>query len=299
MRRLLITGASGFVGGNLAQIASRLWDVTGIYRTHRPAMDGIAWTQVDLADGAATARAVDAARPDAVIHLAAMSSIDECEREQEAAYRANVVATVNLADACRVCGARLVAISTDNVFDGRRGGYSEDDPPNPINYYGRSKVEAEEEALRRAPGALVVRIPLMLGFPVTEASSFLQGTVNLLRAGKPVTFFTDEWRTPCDVFTLADALLELAGSDVSGIVHVGGTERVSRADIGTALLRRLGVPQDAARYVTAAEAMRGRAPRPPDVSFDVSRARRLLKTPLLDLARSMDRIWQSPVPAIR
>jgi len=296
MPRLLITGASGFVGGNLAVIASRTWEVTGSYNSHRPELGGVRTKQLDIASETAVAEAIECVKPDAAIHLAAMSNIDECQKEQDAAYRVNVIGTANLADACRASGARLVSISTDNVFDGKRGCYSEDDAPNPINFYGRSKVLAETEVLKRAPGALVVRIPLMLGFPLTEAGSFLGGIVRALRARQPVMFFTDEWRTPCDVFTLCDALVELAANEMSGILHLGGTERVSRAEIGRSLLRRLRLDEEMATYTTAAEAMKGRAPRPPDVSFDVTRARQVLATALLDLERSMDRIWEATAP---
>ncbi len=294
MQRLLITGGSGFIGGNLARTAAANRHVTATYNTRLPDLDGIDWIELDITDAEAVRRAFAAARPDAVCHLAAVSNIDLCEDDHDLADAVNVEGTKNVAAASFEVGARLVAISTDNVFDGVKGGYTEDDPVNPINHYGRTKVLAEEIVQDSTSLALVVRIPLTLGFPVTGCGSHLAGIVAAARKGGHLWFVSEEWRSPIDVHTLSDALLELADDTVSGVLHVGGTERISRATMGEDWLGRLGVPLESASWLTARDDGRSR---PADISLDATRAYLLLKTRLPDFRSCMDRIWRNAASA--
>ncbi len=186
----MITGASGFIGGNLAVVARESWStrnawkVIGTRNSHHPELDGVTWVDMDLTDERSVQRAFDETAPDAVVHLGAISNIDLCEREPEFARAVNVNGTRNVAEASRRLGARLISISTDNVFDGKRGDYSEDDPVSPINMYGRTKVDAEEIVRASASNALVVRIPLVFGFPVTGRGSHFAGLMSAIRANR-------------------------------------------------------------------------------------------------------------------
>ncbi len=300
MRRLFITGASGFVGGHLArQAVSHGWSVAGGYLSERPHIRGVWPVRMDLRDEHSVGSAILSAQPDAVVHLAAISNIDYCEQHPNEAREINTAGTAGVADASARCGARLVSISTDNVFNGTAGGYNESDTPNPLNEYGRSKAAAEKEALGRCPGALVVRIPLVLGFPWGAGGSFLSGLVATMRAGGRLWFLTDEVRTPIDASSLSDALLELATRGDAGILHVAGTQAASRADIGRMLLADLREPETAADYFSSAdrESPPGRAPRPRDISLATERAAGLLGTPLPDLRGAMRRVWEDASPA--
>jgi len=188
--------------------------------------------------------------------------VDEAETETDGCMAANHRAAARLARACRLRGLPVTTFSSDLVFDGRRGGYREDDPPAPVHDYGRSKAEAERRVAELHPQATIVRTSLIYGG--REA-----GTQERL-AREGARFFVDEIRSPVRVTDLADAILELLELDVSGPLHLGGADDVSRYDF--ALL--LGAdPQKIERAHTTPD-------RAPNVSLDSSRAARLLQTRL-------------------
>lgn len=302
--RLLVTGGSGFIGGHvLAAAASAGWQAVNADRAEIGHVAGVDFLSLDIVDEAAVAAAARDAHPDAVIHCAAIGDVDQSEREPELAWRVNVDGTANIARAAARLGARLVFLSTSTIFDGQAGRYREDDPPHPVNVYGRTKTAAEHAVRVLCPPALVARISMAYGYPRTGGASFLTRVEQKLRAGEPTDQPADEFRTPIDALTCAEALVELAGMDLGGALHLGPRERISRCDFAVKVARRLGADPalvrdsrggDAAGPAAASRAgggLPGRAPRPKDVSFNTNRARALLRTPLLDpddgLARVM------------
>jgi dTDP-4-dehydrorhamnose reductase len=267
--RILLTGASGQLGAYLLrELTAAGAEVTAWSGSHRGGLFGVALRPVDLADSAAVAGAFEQARPVAVIHAAAVASIAECHRDPERARRVNVGGTAILAELAAAAGARLVLVSTDLVFDGEHAPYREADPPAPLSVYGRVKAEAEAEALS-APRAAVARVSLLFGRSLTGRPCFFDQQADALRAGRPVTLFADEWRTPLHLATAARALAALARADFAGVLHVGGPERLSRLEMGQRLARVLGA--DPAVIVPARRADAPAAePRPRDVSLDSS-----------------------------
>jgi dTDP-4-dehydrorhamnose reductase len=253
---LLITGASGYLGRELARLAP---DAVGTYLSaERPGA-----TRLDVRDAEAVRGLVRAVRPRAVIHTAYSESGEEAEE-------VNVAGSGNVAAACADVGARLVHVSTDLVFDGALGRpYAEDDEPRPIIAYGRQKLAAEREVL---PDALVVRTSLIYGG--TEPSRHEQLA---LRPPAGLTFFADELRSPVQVGDLAAALLELADSDLRGALHVAGADGVSRLEFARLVVAASGGDADALEGGLAAEHS---SPRPLDCRLDSSRARGLLRTRL-------------------
>ena len=298
MKTLFITGATGFIGAYVARYAasSGEWNVVASYREATADLPGVTWVKADITDASGIRAAIEQAAPDAVIHLAAVSKIDLCETEQEFAHRVNVQGTMSVSDAASSAGARLITISSDNVFDGTRACSTEDDPANPVNYYGRTKLMAENEAMKRNTDTVAVRLPLTLGFALTNARPFFNGVVSMLREGKTPWFTTDEFRSPCDAATLGEALVELAEGTYRGVLHLGGTDRVSPADIARPLYRRLGVPEETMRIIKQADITIDRAPRPLDISMSVTKAQSLLNTHLPSLEESFNRIWSHADP---
>lgn len=289
-KNLLVTGGSGFIGGHvLAAGLAAGWRVINADRVEAAPVAGAKFRCLDITDGAATAAAIGDVGPDAIIHCAAIGDVDESERDPQRAWRVNVDGTANIANAAREAEARLLFISTSTVFDGRTGGYSEDDAPNPVNVYGRTKIAAEHAVRVLHPSALIVRISMAYGYPRTGGASFLTRVEDRLRAGKPTNQPTDEFRTPTDVLTLADALVELVGMDVSGLLHLGPRERISRHEFALKIARRLGADPSLVTDVRGEE-LSDRAPRPKDVSFNTDRARGLLRTPLLDSDDGLARV---------
>jgi dTDP-4-dehydrorhamnose reductase len=250
VRRLFVTGLGGYLGGELARRAPAAgWKVSGIAGS----------AQLDVRDAQAVRAAVLAARPDVVVHTA--------YRMDDASV--NVEGTRSLTAAAAAAGARLVHLSTDVVFgDGERP-LTEGDPPGPVTAYGESKLAAEREC---PPDALIVRTSLLYGGE--RPSPHEVAAIEAADGARDMAFFTDEVRCPIAVGDLADALLELAATDVVGPLHVAGADAVDRLEFARLVAARHGRDPDALRGGV------GGPGRPKRLALDCSRARAILRTRL-------------------
>jgi dTDP-4-dehydrorhamnose reductase len=273
-RRVLVTGAGGLLGGRLALLLAPAFDVVAARRRTSPPA-GLAAVSLDLDSPLSIERALDEARPDAVVHAAAVTDPDHAERFPDEAARVNVQAVEVLARLCGARGIHLVLISTDLVFAGDRAPYREDDAPAPLLAYGRTKLLGEDAALQLAPGAAVARVALVHGRGYGPRASATESIAWSLRAGRGLRLYTDQFRTVVDPVSAADALERILRLGAAGRFHVGGPERVSRYDLGRRVAARLLLPASLIAPATLATHATG-APRPPDVSLDSSRALREL-----------------------
>jgi dTDP-4-dehydrorhamnose reductase len=270
-----VTGASGLLGGRLAELLASGHDVTAV-RHRAPVPEGLAVVDADLLAPEALGPLLDRVRPDAVVHSAALADADACERNPALARRANVDLSLGLARACRARGVRLVALSTDLVLAGDRAWTGEDVPAAPLLLYGRTKLDGESAILADHAEAAVLRVALVLGRGFGPRTTASEGVASALAAGRPVRLFTDQFRTPIDPESLADAIARVLARTVSGRFHVGGAERLSRHEIGVRVARVLDLPVQGIEAVTQASHPLAGAPRPADVSLDCGRARREL-----------------------
>ena len=271
MRKLLVTGASGFLGWNLCRLAAEQWDVTGVYCRHPVAPDRIRVIRADLTEPRDISRMFDLVRPEAVIHAAADAFPNDCERHPDASFCINVEAAERLARYSAERGLPFVFISSDLVFDGTRAPYAEQAPLSPVNVYGSQKAEAERRVDALHPNATICRMPLMFGDPGPCAETFIQPNLRALAEGKPQDLFVDEFRTPVSGDAAAEGILMLLEREVRGLVHLGGEERISRYDFGLLLADVFGYSPDCLVSVRQA-GVRMAAARPPDVSLDSSMA---------------------------
>ena len=269
--RVLVTGASGLLGGRLAELLARSHDVIAM-RHEAPVPSGLDAVDGDLLDGQALDRAFDVARPDAVLHSAAIADPDRCDREPELARRINVDASAEVARRCGRRGLRLVALSTDLVFDGEHALSSEETPPRPILYYGHTKLDAEGAVLAASPDAVILRVALVIGRGYGSRQTATEAVAATLAAGGRPRLFHDQYRTPIDPDSVADAVTRVFARPVSGRFHLGGAERISRYELGQRVARVLGLPEHLERTDEASQAV----PRPGEASLDSSRARREL-----------------------
>lgn len=268
--RVLVTGATGQLGGYLLrELAGRGDRVVAWAHGGSAKFSDVVARPVELTDASALDRAFAEAAPDVVIHAAAMAAVGDCARDPHRAEAVNVGGTAALSRRCAAAGARLVFVSTDLVFDGEGAPYAEFAEPSPLSVYGRTKVTAERIVL--ATGQVVVRVSLLYGPSLTGRPGFFDTQVKSLRGGRPVRLFHDEWRTPLDLATAARALIAVAQSDLGGVFHVGGPERMSRLDMGRRLAAHLGVGLGAIEAVSRSTATG--EPRPRDTTLDSRRWR--------------------------
>ena len=269
--RLLVIGGSGYLGDWVVRLARSTWDVTATYFTHPVAHPGATWRHLDARDADTVAALMADAHPDAIVHTAAANPGPDADFTGT-----NVTGTRNVARVAAGAGVRLVHVSTDVVFDGERGDYTEDDLPNPITEYGRSKALAEEEVSASGARAVIARTSIIYGWcPHIDRQA--RWILDSLRDGTPIYLFADELRNPIWVESLAGALVELAGHDYTGVLHIAGAHPLSRYEFGTRLARFHGIDPGP---ITAASSRASGLIRPLDCTLDCSKARTLLKTPL-------------------
>ncbi|MGH1395476.1 MAG: SDR family oxidoreductase [Trichormus sp.] len=278
MKKLLVTGASGFLGWHLCQMAQEDWQVYGTYDSNNIKIPGIQLIKLNLTNFAQLKQVFEEIQPDAVIHTAARSQPNFCQIHQQESHLINVTASCDLAGLCADYAIPCAFTSTDLVFDGLNAPYQETDSVCPVNIYGEQKVMAEIGMLERYPMTAVCRMPLMFGNATPTAKSFIQPFIEILKDKKELNLFVDEFRTPTSATTAAKGLL-LALKKVNGIIHLGGKERISRYDFGKLLVEVFQLADTRLKGCLQKD-VKMAAPRPVDVSLDSSKAFALGYQPL-------------------
>lgn len=262
-----ITGAGGLIGNYLVQTAFRFapaWSVKGLTRA-----------QVDLLDFAFVRRAFAAQQPRLIIHCAAMSRSPDCQANPALARRINVEATAVLADLAK--DIPFVLLSSDLVFDGRKGNYVESDSVGPLSVYAETKVAAEQIVLAN-PHHMVIRTSLNGGTSPTSDRGFNEQMRLAWQAGQSLRLFTDEYRCPIPAVVTAQAVWELVNQKAIGLFHLAGAERLSRVQIARLIADRW--PQANPKIEATSRKEYQGAPRPADTSLDSSKVQSFLTFPL-------------------
>ncbi len=281
MPKVLITGSSGFLGSYLLRFAPSRYHLVAQYRNNLPKVPAKTVEYLNLDLISADLEQLGKMGPDAIIHTAAMASIDQCESQMEEAMALNLHSTTRLADISAANNIRFIFLSSDVIFDGRKGHYSETDEPFPINVYARTKVDAEKEILRRHKNVVVVRPGIFYGRTLNTRPSYTEIMLNNLHDGKQVYAFSDQYRTPIYIKDLVNALWELVDHSFRGIIHIGGPQKLSRLELGKILCDIFSLDENLLVSVPSSEA-RLVAPRPLDCSLDSSLASSVLKTEISD-----------------
>jgi dTDP-4-dehydrorhamnose reductase len=265
--RAWVTGAGGLIGSYLVRAASQLapqWEVIALTRS-----------ELDITDFAAVERRFRAERPQLIIHCAALSKSPDCQSNPALARTINVDATAHLAALAEEAG--FIFFSSDLVFDGRKGNYTETDAVNPLSVYGETKVAAENIVLKN-PRHIVVRTSLNSGSSPKGNTTYNELLRDVWMRGKTVKLFHDEYRCPIPATVTARATWELATPGSAGMYHLAGSERLSRAQIGQLAAARH--PElDARMEFTSLHEYVG-APRAADTSLNCAKIQERLSFPL-------------------
>ena len=293
-----ITGANGLIGNYLVQTAPtgsagfQPASFGAICRQDagapRLAVRALTRADFDLLDFAAVEREFQKDQPQLIIHCAAISAVGEAQKNAAIARRVNVEVTKFLAELA--AEIPFVFFSTDLVFDGRKGDYTETDAPNPLHVYGETKLAAEEVVLKN-PRHLVVRTSINGGTSPSGNRAFNEQLRRSLReAGQGMTLFTDEFRNPIPAVETARAVWDLAQKNCAGLYHVAGAEKLSRLQIGELLVKRW--PEVTAQIKSGSAKDFPGPPRALDTSLDIAKVQKVLSPPLPGLGE-----WLAANPA--
>lgn len=275
--RVLITGATGFLG-------------TAMQERVPPGIEPVAMgfsrgeRSLDVTDQAAVGRALDRFRPDAVVHLAAVSVTADADADPTRADSVNVAGSLIVARATARRDIRLVALSSDVVFDGRHAPYAEEAPTNPVNAYGASKRAGEAAILAEHPAPLVLRTGVLVGRDRANRRAFSSFILTRAATAAEVHLYENERRNFYPVTSAAAAVWECAGATMTGVLHIGATTSASRFEFGLRLLAAVGLDPG------LAVPERGPSDRPSDLTLNVELARSMLATPMPSMEEVIEEV---------
>lgn len=282
--KFLVTGSAGSVGRQVVRdLLLSHTDVFSCYHKSNPE-SGIA-TLLDLTNTEKIIKVVQTIKPDVIIHLAAMTNVDQCETEKNMALQINAKSTAVLSEQAAKHDAFLVYVSTDYVFDGENGMQKETDTPNPIGFYGRSKLEGETAVRDLASNWCIARTSTPYAIHATK--SFPLFIAENLQAKKEISVITDQYTSPTYVPNLSKMLIEISSRTIQGIFHLAGATRVSRYDMALMVAEKLGLDKNLIKSTTMA-CMNWNAKRPKDSSLDVSKATSILKEKPMSSQQGLD-----------
>ena len=273
----VVLGANGMVGSRIAaRLAAEGEEVHAVGRGPQRVKARVSYLQLDLLrDAARLPELMGRVRPRGLINAAAMTDVDACEARPDEAWTLNAEVVAIAARAAAGVGARFTTLSTDYVFDGARGSYSEEDPPNPRSVYARTKRVGEEAALILAREVAVCRVAVVYTGYGALKTSFAVTVADSLRAGRQVKAFTDQVVSPTLADNAAEMVIGVHRSGERGLFHCAGATEISRLDFCLAMARKLGADPSLILPVQLAD-LRLPAPRPLRCGLRVDKVKRLL-----------------------
>ncbi len=287
--RVLVTGASGLLGINVALEARQDHTVIGLVNTHRLRNAPFKVLTADLLTEGRIERLLEETCPDWVIHCAALANLEACESEPVLAAQINTEVPRKLAFHVARGGARLLYVSTDAVFDGQRGDYSEMDLPNPLSVYARTKLDGERAVMEADPTAIVARVNLF-GWSLSGKRSLAEWFLNNLSAGNPVMGFTDVYFCPLLANHLAQILMEMLARELSGLFHVVSSQCITKYEFGIALAHQFGLNEKLISP-TSVEQSGLKAARSPKLTLQNTKLTQALNRTLPDLSTGLEQFY--------
>ncbi len=300
MARILVTGASGLLGGNLAIEAAAAHNVTGVFNANMVVFAGIRTLRADLSIPQDVREIFRRVEPEWVISCAAATDVDLAEANPEWAYRLNRDMPRSMAEVANEMGARFLHISTDAIFDGDGRPLAEDSLPRPVTVYGKSKLAGEQAVMEINPASTIVRTNLF-GWSPVHADSLAEWFLLHLVRGEACPGFKDVYFSPILANDLAGVLLKMLSAGLSGVYHVGGATCLSKYEFGQRLAVLFGLQPELVRPTSVDDAGMP-APRRKYLCLDSHRIERALsiRLPTIEegLARFKALVWRSGFPSL-
>ena len=284
-RKLLVTGANGLLGSKIVNAP----DAFTVIPTHRTKPLSPNSVKLDLTDQKQVKELIDRLQPEVVIHTASETNVDKCETDKENAWKVNVDGTRNLAEACGKIHAKLVSISTDYVFDGEKGWYSEEDCPNPISHYGLTKLEGEKQVIKHCSDYAILRTSVLYGWHPWKLN-FATWVIAKLRQNQEIMVVEDHINTPTLAENLAEMAVEIAEKDLQGLYHASGSERISRFDFAKKIADTFQLNSDLVKPIKMQELKAWVAKRPRDSSLGTEKIHKQLIAKPLNINEGLNKL---------
>ncbi|HFE64330.1 MAG TPA: dTDP-4-dehydrorhamnose reductase [Caldithrix sp.] len=277
MSKVFITGANGLLGQALVETLKDVSVVvaSGVEAEHFCPVDGVEYLQLDITRAANCNDVVKNLRPDFIINSASFTHVDACEEQRELCWNINVKGVENLARVARKIGTHLIHYSTDYVFNGTDGPYSEGDYCEPVGYYGRSKLASENVIRQIGCAGTIVRTCVLYGTGKRVKQNFFLWVLNNLQAGNKITVVTDQFNNPTLVEDLAVGTQKILETSWKGTIHLAGADYLNRYDFARAIASVFALPEDLIVPITS-DRLAQKAPRPPRGGLKIDLAKEIL-----------------------
>jgi dTDP-4-dehydrorhamnose reductase len=275
LERILITGANGLLGQKIVALLADNPEVELLATSKSDSRialpNNASFQYMDVCNAGQVEQVIAEWKPTAIVHTAAMTNVDACETERDACYALNVTATRNVAASANKVGAYMVHISTDFIFDGAAGPYSEEDFPNPLGYYGATKWESEEALSTSGAAYSILRTMILFGVEANAKNNLVSWAKSALEKGDPINVIDDQFRAPTLAENLAEACINAIGKRAIGVYHVSGSTILSIRDMVSEIAKFWKLDQSNVTTIKTAD-LGQPAKRPPYTGFVLDRA---------------------------
>lgn len=285
-RKILVTGSSGLLGSKIIEQARRLYEVIPTYRTRTTFPNSV---KMDITQESDVRQVFSHLKPTIVIHTAAETNVDKCEVSKEHAWSVNAKGTENIADMSRMVSAKIIYVSTDYVFDGEKGLYTEEDDPNPINYYGLTKLEGEKYIVDTCEDYVIVRTSVLYGWHPSK-SNFVKWVITSLEDNRRINVVNDHYNSPTLADNLAETVLEIIEKDLKGLYHTAGSERIDRFEFAVEVARNFFLDSSLIQPAKMDDLKVWVAKRPRDSSLCIDKIQKSIRTKLLSVNDALRRM---------
>ena len=291
---VLITGSNGLLGQKLACDFHPHYKVIACDLSPESYLSfpNFSYESLDITNRRQLGFQITFYHPEVIINAAAYTDVDGCEIHRDKAWATNVGGVKNLVNFCMKQKIKLIHLSTDYIFNGKNGPYSEDDPPDPVNFYGETKLQSEKMIKESEIDFLIIRTNVLYGFGKNVKSNFLLWLLDKLSQNEKIKIVTDQFNNPTLADNLSSCILEMVKKNISGIYHIAGSEYLSRYDFATKVADKFNFDKNNI-LPTKTELLQQEAKRPHKGGLRIDKVQKILKTQLLGVDAGLDYIKQS------